>query len=103
MPDRFCYVKSCPTIFEIINPKATKGIAIKKLKEYFRSQGEDVILIAAGDYENDLDMLKAADIAVCPSNALGTVKEICRYELRSNNEGAIAHLTEKIINGEIEL
>ena len=102
-PDRFIYVKSCPTIFEIINPKATKGIAIEKLKEYFCSLGEDIIIIAAGDYENDLDMLAAADIAVCPSNAIDSVKAICGYTLKSNNEGAIAHLIEKISNGEIEV
>ncbi|MBQ7499371.1 MAG: HAD-IIB family hydrolase [Clostridia bacterium] len=102
-PDRFSYVKSCPTIFEIINPEATKGIAVRKLKEYYKSLGEDVIIIAAGDYENDLDMLAAADIAVCPSNALDKVKSVCKYILRSNNEGTIAHLIEKINQGEIEV
>ena len=102
-PDRFVYAKSSASIFEILNPEATKGIAIKRLKDYYRSLGEDVITVAAGDYENDIDMLAAADIAVCPANAIDSVKSICRYRLRSNNEGTIAHLIEKIFNGEIEV
>ena len=51
-----------------------------------------------GKFDNDLEMLKAADISVCPSNAKQSVKDICDHCLCSNNEGLIADVIEKIVS-----
>ena len=42
-------------------------------------------------------MLKSADIAVCPSNALESVKRICDFCLCDHDEGLIADIAEKIL------
>lgn len=93
--------KSASTFLEYQKLGCSKATAILALKEYYRQRGRDVTLIAAGDYENDLEMLKAADISVCPSNALDAVKEVCDYCLCDHDEGLIANIIELIESGEI--
>lgn len=51
---------------------------------------------AVGDYDNDISMIKAADVGVCPSNALDEVKKVADLCLCSNEEGVIADLIEHI-------
>jgi len=92
----FNYVRSSARFLEIINKDVSKGKMLGFLKEHYRKQGRELIICAAGDYENDLEMLKAADISVCPSNAFETVKEICDHVVCSNNDGVIADLIDII-------
>jgi hydroxymethylpyrimidine pyrophosphatase-like HAD family hydrolase len=49
-----------------------------------------------GDYENDLALLSAADVAVCPKGSHEAVRKICDMELCSNDDGVIADLIEKL-------
>ena len=63
--------------------------------------GKPVRLFACGDYENDLTMLAAADVAVCPTNALDCVKAVADVCLCHHTEGLIANLIELIEKGEI--
>ncbi len=103
--NRFRYNFSSPCLFEILQHGASKGISLVDLKEYFSKKGIETIIYAVGDYENDLEMLEAADIAVCPSNSLPEVLDMVsmRRDLdgsgiitADNNSGAIADLIEKI-------
>ena len=90
-------VKSGDTFFEIQSKDCTKGMAIATLREFFDKQGTKVKIYACGDYENDISMLQAADVAVCPSNASQAVKKISRWLLCSCNQGLIADLINKIV------
>ena len=56
-------------------------------------------MIACGDFENDIEMLAAADISVCPANACDKVKAIADYQLCSCGEGLIADIIEGLENG----
>ncbi|MGU3435827.1 HAD family hydrolase [Actinomycetes bacterium M1A6_2h] len=47
-------------------------------------------LAAAGDARNDLDMLRFAGTAVCPSNAIPEVIAVCTRVLPSNDEDGVA-------------
>lgn len=98
--DRFTYNFSSPWLFEILQPGVSKGAALTYLREYFKARGEDVVIYAAGDYENDLEMLRCADVPVCPVNALPSVKteveNMGGMTVSDNNEGSIADLIEKI-------
>ena len=50
-----------------------------------------------GDYNNDIEMLQAADVAICPSNAVEEVKKVCDLVLDvSCEEDAVAAALEYI-------
>ena len=94
--DAYSWCHSEKTIFEVQKKGYNKGIHIEKLREYYRRRGVDVKIYVCGDYENDLEMLRAADVAVCPENAIGSVKEICDLCLCDHKQGVIADLIEYI-------
>jgi len=92
--DRFHWCHSEKTIFEFQNKDANKGIYLEHLREYYRKQGMEMKVYACGDYENDMELLRAADVAVCPANALDSVKDICDLCLCDHKQGVIADLIE---------
>ena len=92
--DKFSPTQSWPTIIDLQPLGVNKG---KSLAEYVRSfMGEGYTIYACGDYLNDRELLEAADIAVCPSNAHPDIKKISDLCLCSNNEGLIADLVGRI-------
>ena len=68
------FVRSTPEYYEILPKNITKGSALKKMREICNM--EDYTIIAAGDYNNDIEMLEQADIGICPANASDDVKRI---------------------------
>lgn len=91
---KFSYSITTPYSVEIMHCDATKGKALKKLKKLLGIP--DAVVYAMGDYENDYDMLTSADVSVCPSNALDSIKDICDMVLCSNNDGLFADLIKVI-------
>ncbi|MPM74964.1 hypothetical protein SDC9_121953 [bioreactor metagenome] len=88
----FALSYSCPVLFEILDKNATKGKMLRNLKKFYGG----VTTVAVGDYNNDLDMLRAADIAACPDNALDEIKAVSKYHLCHHRDGAIADLISKL-------
>lgn len=84
--------KSEADFLEIQSKNCDKGRGISVLRNDCLKKGVTPVIYACGDYENDIPMLKVADVAVCPSNAHKTVKEICNYCLCSCDDGVIADL-----------
>lgn len=64
--DKVAYFYSCPTIIEFMKPGASKGQAVRFVKQYYAKRGLNLKTYAIGDYQNDLAMLQAADVACCP-------------------------------------
>ena len=86
--------RSASFMIELIPYGITKAAGLKKLvKEYFDRK---MTLCCVGDYDNDIEMLRLADIAVCPSNANDNVKTICHKCLCSNEEGVIGDLIDML-------
>ena len=98
---RFAVTKSWSTMLEIHDLSRSKAVALDEIAD--RVNDPDVKLCTAGDYDNDIEMLTASDVSVCPSNAVDKVKEISKYCLCSNEEGVIADLIEGIDRGDILL
>lgn len=101
-PDRYTTSKSGATYLEFQAPDTTKATMLPALREYVENKvGKPVKLYACGDYENDLTMLAAADVAVCPTNALDCVKAVSDVCLCHHTEGLIASLIELIEEGKM--
>lgn len=94
--NKFAFVKSEATFFEIQNKNCSKGEAINSIRKHYRDQGVEIKVYACGDYENDISMLKVADVAVCPENASDSVKDICHMHLCHCNDGVIGDLIERL-------
>lgn len=91
------FVKSSDIFLEMLPKGSSKGAA---LEEYRRLDGmEDMTFVAIGDFNNDIEMIKAADIGACPANAEDEVKQAADIILEStNDEGAVAELINYIIS-----
>ena len=94
---RFETSKSGAAYLEFQAPGTTKATMLPALREYVEKKVcKPVKIYACGDYENDLTMLAAADVAVCPTNALDCIKEVADFCLCHHTEGLIASLIELI-------
>ena len=82
--------RSAPIYAEVFDSTANKGAGIKKALEL--KNIKDRILVCVGDYYNDIDMLKIADIAICPENAVPEVKELCQYITCDDASGCLAEV-----------
>lgn len=59
---------------------------------------EDWTIVAAGDFDNDLEMLRQADFSACPSNAQSCVKAVSDLVLSNSCEtDAIAELIDYLM------
>ena len=83
------------TYHEMLPPGVSKGTAVDFLREYPSIRGRTIL--AAGDFWNDYELLKAADVAVAPANAIDEIKAVCRCTTVSNNEHVIKHIVEDIL------
>lgn len=87
--------QSGPRYYEMVEQSVNKGAGVRWAMEAAGLTGRT--LVCLGDYFNDWAMLRAADIAACPSNAADGVKEICSIHTCSNNEGAVGDLIERLL------
>lgn len=94
--DTVSFVKSSDIFYEMLPLGTTKGSA---LAQYRKLEGmEGYTFVAAGDFDNDIEMLVEADLGVAPANAEETVKKVADLVLENTNEtGAIAELIDIII------
>lgn len=96
--DRLTLTTATANTVEIQLGGINKATGIEKLRR-FSPQTKGRTVIACGDFENDIEMLCAADIAVCPVNACDAAKAVADYVLCDHNEGVIADVIEAIENG----
>jgi hydroxymethylpyrimidine pyrophosphatase-like HAD family hydrolase len=89
-------VKSESDFLEIQAKGCNKGRGIEILRSNYLNSDKKIIFYACGDYENDIPMMKVADVAACPSNASDEVKAVADIVLCECDDGAIAKLIEKL-------
>ncbi|MCL1832554.1 MAG: HAD family hydrolase [Oscillospiraceae bacterium] len=85
-------VSSAPMFFEILPRGVNKGTGFKKMLEIM-GYG-DYKVFAAGDYMNDLEMLRMADFAFAAGNAENVVKQAADKVVCDNNSGVIREVVD---------
>ena len=85
-------IQSSPFFLEILPPENSKGRSLERLCEIIGIPIENSV--AAGDYENDSDMILAAGIGAAVENAQESLKEKADIILPVCEDDAIAHLIE---------
>ena len=81
-------VRSWGLSLEFLKRENAKGAAVRRLADKLGSK----LIVAVGDYENDIEMLKIADISYAVENAINEVKQIADRQTVSVTESAIAHI-----------
>lgn len=78
------FVKSERCYFEMLPHNVSKGSGLKKLIEFYKLSG--FTIFAAGDYDNDIEMLRCADFGFAVANAQDSVKNAADIVLKSSCE-----------------
>ena len=90
------FVRSLNKFLEVLPAGVSKESGMQKLLELYHL--EDCEVFTAGDYDNDIEMLKASDISFCPSDSQDCVKPHCDVVLKSTcDEDAIAEAIDYLI------
>lgn len=88
LADKFDFVRSEKTLYEIL-PKGTgKGTSVSKLCECMDIDINKTI--AVGDYDNDIPMFNSAKVGIAVSNACQNALDVADFVTVSNEENAIA-------------
>ncbi len=83
------FVRSFPKFLEVLPEGVSKGSALKRLVEIMGWEG--LKIAAAGDYDNDVEMLEYADISFCPADSQDCVKKTVTHVLKNTcDSGAVA-------------
>lgn len=76
---------------------SAKGVDKSFIVKYFKENFKDYTIVAIGDSDNDIGMLKTADISVAMGNASESIKNICDIVIDScENNGVEKFLREFI-------
>ncbi|MDE6004369.1 MAG: HAD-IIB family hydrolase [Oscillospiraceae bacterium] len=93
------FIRSELKFYEMLPSGVSKGSALMAYKNLPNMQ--DFKFIAVGDFDNDIAMLKSADLAVCPANATDSVKAVSDIILtRTCEQGAMEELITRILSRE---
>ena len=94
-------VKSTPHYCEVCHGEATKAHALNFLKGYWGLKQEEVLAI--GDQNNDIDLLKAGGIKVAMGNATDELKAVADYVTDTVNHNGFVKAVEKFVYTKVNL
>lgn len=90
----FEFAVSGERFLELTRKGCTKASGVQRLRDRFAAEGKRLFVVACGDQENDLAMLKAADLALCPENATDAIKAVCARTLCHHAKGIMPRVVE---------
>ena len=85
----FDMVRSSNVLYEALPKGANKASALAHLAERLDIAPSEIMAI--GDGNNDLEMLRFAHHSVAMGNASSIVKEASKYETKTNDQAGVAH------------
>lgn len=93
--ERYTIIKSAPYYLEIMDKRVNKGEGVRMLAEFLGLTAENVMAI--GDHENDLAMIRYAGTGVAMGNAIDEVKAISQFVTKPNTEDGVAYAIERFV------
>jgi Cof subfamily protein (haloacid dehalogenase superfamily) len=84
-----------PWMVEILPPGGSKATALKQLLKDMKIKPENVL--AAGDAENDIEMIQLAGVGVAMGQAAQDVKDAADYVTASNDEDGVGQAIERFV------
>lgn len=99
LAEKFNFIRSERTLYEILPKGIGKGTAIQKLAQHMDIEKT----IAIGDYNNDISMFDAAKIGIAVANACPEALAAADYVTVSNEEHAIAKVIYDLEDGKYNL
>lgn len=93
--EKYEITSSVPEYIEFVKKGIKKSEAIQSIMKTYQIKQEEVM--AMGDGENDIEMLKFAGWGVAMKNAREDVKKVANVVTTSNNEDGVAKAIEKYI------
>lgn len=93
MGEKFSYTRVHKNSTELLHKDSDKGVMLNEYRKLYK----DIEIIACGDNQNDVLMLKNADISFAPKNAADCAKQAAKYTLDvTNDEHFIKHVIERL-------
>jgi hydroxymethylpyrimidine pyrophosphatase-like HAD family hydrolase len=92
--EKFDYIRSEKTLYEILPKGVSKASVLPKLSEFLGVKPSHII--AVGDYNNDVAMIREAGVGIAVANATTEAKAAADYITVSNEDDAIAKIIEDI-------
>ncbi len=86
----FDFVRSEKILYEILPKGISKGVSVEKLCEHCGISRTRTISV--GDYDNDIEMLKASALGIAVANASEGARAVADVVTVSNNDHAIAKI-----------
>ena len=93
----FDYIHSESALYEILPKGVSKGNLLLKMARLFGIDPKKTV--AAGDYYNDVSMIRSAALGFAVKNAVDEAKSAARFVTAGNNESAIAAIVEGLDRG----
>ena len=88
------WVRSSPLYYEMLPEGISKGTGLPRLLEAIGRT--DCFTAASGDYGNDYDMVRMADLGVAVANAQQYIKDAAKLIVGDNNSSPMAQIIEYI-------
>lgn len=89
----FEFTRSSDTFFEVQRLGCSKGTMLEVLRRVYEKRlGRPIKTYGVGNHENDLSLLKTADVSACPSDADDSILAVAQLRLCGHDEGALADL-----------
>lgn len=92
LDDTLTYTRPLYFVVEISRREDTKGAALLRIKQAVGAR----LAVAVGDYENDIEMLRAADIGYAVENACEALHAVADRTAPACGKGAIAAIVAEL-------
>lgn len=79
-------------LLDIMAKNVSKGVALNNLRQRYKEQWRFVVTI--GDNDNDIDLVKEADLGIAVENARPDVKKVAKHIIKSNEYPCIPQVLE---------